>query len=281
MSRVLLISMILLTFCNAFADTIKLKYPVVLVHGIAIRDDFKMYEYWGDIPDILKKNDIQVFLSGHDSYNTHAENAHILQQRINEILTETTAEKVNIIAHSKGGIEARYMISVLNMEDKVASLTTISTPHRGSYMASVVMDSILKNNQTITGFVDFAARMYGDIMPDSYKAGKQLTPEYMAEFNSKVKDEEGVYYQSYGSSIGKDYPSKLWQKMWQIMYSEEGDNDGLVSLESCKWGEFKGSVGDNVSHADIIGMPVFTNNHSFDTEAFILKIISDLQVLGF
>ena len=44
-------------------------------------------------------------------------------------------EKVHVIAHSMGGLDARYMISRLGMEDRVLSLTTVGTPHRGSKYA--------------------------------------------------------------------------------------------------------------------------------------------------
>ena len=65
-----------------------------------------------------------------EAWGTIENNAEIIQKKINEILEENHCGKVNIIAHSKGGLDARYLISGLHMEDKVASLTTISTPHR-------------------------------------------------------------------------------------------------------------------------------------------------------
>src|SRR5436190_277798 len=49
--------------------------------------------------------------------------------------------KVIIIAHSMGGLDARYMISRLGMADRVAALVTLSTPHHGSPYA----DWCLKN----------------------------------------------------------------------------------------------------------------------------------------
>ena len=48
-----------------------------------------------------------------------------------QIIQKTGCEKVNIIAHSKGGLESRYAISQLGLSPYVASLTTINTPHHG------------------------------------------------------------------------------------------------------------------------------------------------------
>ncbi|MDZ7832461.1 MAG: alpha/beta fold hydrolase [Desulfobacterales bacterium] len=57
--------------------------------------------------------------------------------RINEVLKKTGAEKVNIVAHSLGGVLARYAIKNLYMEDKVSRLISIGSPHRGSRVAAL------------------------------------------------------------------------------------------------------------------------------------------------
>ena len=60
----------------------------------------------------------------------YEENAQILTENIKKI-AEENGGKVNIFAHSKGGLEARYAISCLGLDKYVASLTTFNTPHRG------------------------------------------------------------------------------------------------------------------------------------------------------
>ena len=110
------------------------KYPVVLVHGMMLKD-FKLYRAFRKIKDVLKDNGVHVYVSNQDGVGSIENNAKQLKEEINEILKKENAEKVNIIAHSKGGIDSRYMISMLDMEDKVASLTTLSTPHHGSNMS--------------------------------------------------------------------------------------------------------------------------------------------------
>src|SRR5207245_6473457 len=51
-----------------------------------------------------------------------------------EQILRWTGEPVNLIAHSMGGLDARYMITHLGMAEHVRSLTTVSTPHRGTYL---------------------------------------------------------------------------------------------------------------------------------------------------
>jgi len=57
--------------------------------------------------------------------------------RINEVLEETGAAKVNIIAHSLGGVLTRYAIKDLYMGDKVNLLISIGSPHLGSRVAAL------------------------------------------------------------------------------------------------------------------------------------------------
>ena len=105
----------------------KLKYPVLLVHGMGFRDR-KVFCYWGRIPKLLEDMGCKVFFGHQDATADIATNGAHLAKRIDEILEETGAERVNIIAHSKGGLDCRYAISEFGLAPLVASLTTVSTP---------------------------------------------------------------------------------------------------------------------------------------------------------
>ena len=115
-----------------------LRYPVLLVHGMGFRDD-QPIGYWGRIPRVLESAGCRIFYGNQDSNASIETNGAHLARRIDEILAETGAEKVNIIAHSKGGLDARYAISTLGMGDRVASLTTMSTPHHGSKTVDLLL----------------------------------------------------------------------------------------------------------------------------------------------
>jgi triacylglycerol esterase/lipase EstA (alpha/beta hydrolase family) len=64
-----------------------------------------------------------------------ADRSTTLSRSIDQILRETGAKKVNLVAHSLGGKDARYLVSALGYGDRVASISTIGTPHRGSWRA--------------------------------------------------------------------------------------------------------------------------------------------------
>ena len=113
----------------------KTRYPIVLVHGLAMRDTFFM-KSWGTIDRILRIQGYEVYKSQVDAFGTVKTNAAQQKEEILTVLRETGADKVNIIAHSKGGLDAKYMIRYLEMAPYVASLTTLWTPHAGSPIAS-------------------------------------------------------------------------------------------------------------------------------------------------
>ncbi len=111
------------------AGELQLKYPIVLVHGIIAHDRPSFNKFWGRIPQTLRETGTKVFFGNTDAWGDIKSNAKILKTSIDKILDETKSEKVNIIAHSKGGLDSRYFIWKYNYGDKIASLTTISTPH--------------------------------------------------------------------------------------------------------------------------------------------------------
>ena len=100
------------------------KYPLVMLHGIGFRD-LRYFNYWGRIPKELTRNGAVVYYGHQEAWGTIEENAAFVQHKIEEILAMEHCEKVNIIAHSKGGLDARYLITHLHMEQQVASLTTV------------------------------------------------------------------------------------------------------------------------------------------------------------
>ncbi len=264
------------------------KYPIVLVHGVALRDDIKVKKYWNTLPNALRKHGALVFLSNHDAFNSYVECALQLRETIFNVLDSTKAEKVNLIAHSKGGIDSRFLISRLNMSDKVASLTTIASPHRGSSLADTIITCL--SRKKILGktarLLNAYAHFFGDKKPDAFTAGYNLTKEYMTNYNNSVLNAQNVYYQSYGSFISEKYPSLVLRLLHDIIAQTEGENDANVSVSSFKWGNFRGIVTNpdqnfGVSHMDIVGIKFISKHSTFNAEHFMIQIVVDLKKRGY
>ena len=259
------------------------KYPIIMVHGIGFRD-LKYINYWGRIPKTLIKNGARIYYGNQEAFGTVENNANDVKEEIFKILKENNCDKVNIIAHSKGGLDARYMISNLNMATYVASLTMISTPHKGSGLLDVLCKLPDGVYRRICNIIDKHFRRIGDNNPDSYTSSRQLSPAYALEFNQRINDADNVYYQSYTSIMKNCLSHFLLAIPYLIMKPLEGDNDGLVGIESARWGNFRGVITNKymrgISHGDIIDIRR-EDYKGFDVLEKHTQIVSELKKMGF
>ncbi len=266
-------------------DICKTRYPILLVHGVFFRDLDK-FNYWGRIPAELEKNGAKLFYGEQQSALNVENSAKELCRKIEEVLQATGSEKVNIIAHSKGGLDSRYAISCLGADKYVASLTTVNTPHRGCEFAQWLLHIApdkLRNN--VADVYNASFRMMGDSSPDFLGAIKDLTAESCEVFNELAPDRDGVYYQSVGSKINKALTSVFPLNFSHLLAKYfDGPNDGLVAVSSAKWGSsftyLESSSPDGVSHADVIDL-MRHDKPDLDIREFYVGLVSDLKNKGF
>jgi len=261
-------------------DNLSLKYPVILVHGIAMRDREAASAPWGRIPHILKENGVEIYFGNTDAWGTIESNAEMLKMTIDKILKETGKEKVNIIAHSKGGLDSRCMIWKYNYGGKVASLTTISTPHHGAVLADMILNLRSLHTKTAKRTLGDLVKLYNDIYPDIYTAGYDLTTTNMNEFNRIVTMDDRVFYQSIYSIMTNAADDLLFTASYNYIKKEIGENDGLVSEYSARWGNNITKVEGGISHGQIVDVML---KDPFDMKIpnIYLRIVNDLHHKGF
>lgn len=238
-------------------ESCKTKYPIVLIHGAGFRD-LKWPVYWGRIPNVLSERGASVHYGLQDCWASVEVNAEAITERIDEILKQTGAEKVNLIAHSKGGLEARMAASSLRYGEKIASVTTVATPHRGSK----TIDAVMKLPKSFFRIATFAVnnwiRIVGDQKPDFLQVCRDFTTENMKRFNEKNPDVPGVFYQSYACVMRHPFSDINLSTANFVLNRIEGENDGLVSVESASWGEnvhvLRSNAFRGISHLDAIDL---------------------------
>ena len=223
-------------------------YPLVLVHGllgfgtIGPRGDL---EYFRGVMRHLENNrDVldgkaKVYVADVDPLDSIPSRAiqlrDFIQDRVLYRGTKRRYEKVNIIAHSMGGLDARYMIANLAMDTgprdpmaaRVASLTTIGTPHLGTPFADFMIE--LPVGQRIVQWANFYSV--------NVAAFEQLTERFLVEqgFNERMPDRGQVEYFSYAGDV---LPSRVFPFMLlpaQIIWrsgKRDVRNDGLVPVDS-------------------------------------------------
>ncbi|MCL2185604.1 MAG: hypothetical protein FWB86_07120 [Treponema sp.] len=257
-----------------------LKYPVVLVHGIIAHDRESPINFWGRIPEILTNIGIKVFLGNTDAWGDCESNALILKNTIEEVLRETNNEKVNIIAHSKGGIDSRYLIWKHSFGEKIASLTTICTPHNGSEIADLIYKQKLTHTKLTKNVLTIFGKLYGDTNPNLYNMNYQLTTAEMVKFNEKVTMDNRVFYQSLYTTMNNAFDDLMFFYTYLYVKNIIGKNDGLVSEYSAKWSGNVIKIEGGISHAEILDYKKKKISGK-NIPGIYLKIIEDLSKKGF
>ena len=261
------------------------KYPILLVHGVFFRDS-EQFNYWGRIPGELEVNGARVFYGNHGSASAVADSAAELAARINEILAQTGAQKVNIIAHSKGGLDCRYAISKLGMADRVASLTTINTPHRGCLFADYLLTRISSDvQQTVANTYNATLHRLGDTRADFLAAVNNLTDSFCQPLDDAMGAPAQVYCQSVGSVMPKATDGTFpLNYTYHLVRYFDGENDGLVSESSFRWGQnyilLRPRYRRGISHGDMVDL-TRENIPGFDVREFYVGLVSDLKMRGF
>ncbi len=239
------------------------RHPIVLVHGLLGFDSIQIagrrHEYFRGIRGPLRRLGSEIHILEVSPLSSIAVRATDLAEQIRRL----QAERVNIVAHSMGGLDARYAISELGLSSRVASLTTIGTPHRGTPIADLA--SLLLRR---------LARVPS--MAPAFEAIWDLSMERMEEFNRRFEDAPGVSYTCFVASIkgGARRVSPPLLPGYFFLSRQAGDNDGLVPVVSQRWGDVLGEI--DVDHWGQVGWA-----RGFDAVSFYEGVVHRLAERGF
>ncbi|KIJ62664.1 hypothetical protein HYDPIDRAFT_93977 [Hydnomerulius pinastri MD-312] len=301
------------------------RYPIVLCHGLYGFDvrgpsafpSLRLH-YWSNVLSILKKklgaDVIVTTVPGTGSIASRAEN-------LDRLLSERARGRgVNLMAHSMGGLDCRHLIThVKPTEYAPLSLTSVSTPHRGSpfmdwcaqYIglgrrqqeaAIAILKRAEQNAQTLsespsttsndkTEKRETSFTLSFSSLPSSFTtlllslldspAYANLTTSYLNDvFNPATPDDPRV---KYFSVVSRADDMNIWHPLWlpkmvlddaekkakeKLKASSGGKwyspgvppweqddkwgNDGLVTVQSARWGEFLGIL-EGCDHWEIRG----------------------------
>ncbi len=243
-------------------------FPIILSHGVCRFDQLwsdalgldnsdnetkDLLHYFRGIRTMLIKKGYRVFHAKVPWAAGVNQRAEALRADIERILRDSDAPKVNIIAHSMGGLDTRRMLfndrHAGKIHERIASLTTIATPHWGSPFADWGI-------QNLGGVISFTRLLGLDI-----EAFKDLTVAECTRFNRK----QAVIDFEYGCEATLRFQTYACRQHFMSVFGplkipfyhiekEEGDNDGLVSVQSAKWRDryLKGTL-KNTDHFNALG----------------------------
>jgi triacylglycerol lipase len=206
----------------------RLQAPLVLVPGLLGFGEVCLFDrtlltYFANLPAVLRAASNTVHVARVHPVAGVAYRASQLRGFLDRVVP---SRAVHLIAHSMGGLDARYLISRLGMADRVLTLTTVGTPHHG------------------TSFADWGVRRFTRLVRPLLarlalpcNAVGELTRERCRLFNEQVPDAPGVRYFSVAGRLSGTWLRPLWHLPYTIVTREEGPNDGIVSVASASHGE--------------------------------------------
>lgn len=241
------------------ADTYtQTKYPIVLAHGMAGFDSlFGVLDYFYGIESELKSGGAKVYITHVPQFNTSEARGEALLAQVQDVLARSGATKVNLIGHSHGGLDVRYVAAV--RPDLVASVTTVGTPHKGADLADYLRSNLKGGSFTESVLAYFAnslgtvlGLLSGHTQPQDAIAAlgalsKTGTSQFTTKFPAGIPTSScgsgaatGAQGQRYYSWSGTDPFTNLFDasdyamKLSSFFYSES--NDGLVGRCSSHFG---------------------------------------------
>jgi triacylglycerol lipase len=192
-------------------------------------------------------------------------------QQLRDQITQWTDEPVNVIAHSMGGLDARHAITHLGLADRVKTLTTLSTPHRGTLLA----DWFLQNYRNRVPLL-----LALEALGTNVDGFRDCRPEVCREFNARTPDAPQVRYFSFAGDVPLVRVTPMLRRGWEMISAVEGPNDGMVSVQSARWGEFLGTV--SADHFAQMPDGLFLHpGETFDALGYVMRVVENLVRRGF
>jgi|SRR5882672_10593872 len=233
----------------------RLRHAVVLAHGVLGFDEIvvagRRHRYFRNISERLAAPGFDFHRPGVPPRAS----VPVRAGKLVALLRELPGERINVIAHSMGGLDARYAITRLGLASRVACLVTIGCPHFGTPLSNLPLARA-------------AARFFG------LAALNDLSPRALERFNQEVPDaKEVAYFSVVGSTRFLRTNPLLWPSHL-FLSARAGPNDGIVPAASQRWGKVLHEV--EADHWAQVGWSL-----RFDAVALYERILRDLAALGF
>ena len=283
-------------------------YPIVLAHGLGGFDRVGPVNYFYGVADVLRADGYEVFTPAVDPFNSSEVRGAQLLKHVHDVLAQTGATKVNLIGHSQGGFDSRYVASVA--PENIASVVTISTPHQGTAISDIALGTVDgPAREAMTALLNmFGTALTGRSKEDSNAAIAGLSGAASASFTRRYPDSPFVdYYSIAGRSnmqsgtfecaTSADEPfisdwnstvdsvDPLLSPTAAILNSSRASdpaNDGLVAVSSARWGTFLGCIpADHLDEICQIANDAPGGSNGFNCHQFYRRLAAWLVLRGY
>jgi triacylglycerol lipase len=265
LKKLVLLSLFLCSSSNAITT----KYPILLAHGLlGFKKVLGAVDYWNGIPATLRDHGLVVHVTQVSKLDATQVRGEQLAEQIRDFLKRSGAEKVNIIGHSHGGLDARYVAGTY--PEMVASVTSVGTPHQGALLA----DKLVGTNHIISIGATTWLNAFGKILAllsrDSNKADARASLSSFTKENTKLFNERfplglpredcgegpeiegGIRFYSWaGTKIRTSLTDPTDLLFTATSFADQRETDGLVERCSSHLGKV---IQDNLpqNHLDLV-----------------------------
>jgi triacylglycerol lipase len=242
--------------------------PVVLVHGLFGFDRIGVpgakLHYFRGIVRHLERLGCHAHAVRLPAAASVPQRAQILVDRI----TAMGHDRVDIVAHSLGGLDARYALARLGLAKRVRALVTIGTPHFGTPLADLATDGPLAGARRALGVLGIPLH-----------ALDWLSTSALERFNREVPNIPGVRYACVVGGIRDERTSVPLAivPLHAFLRRVSGANDGLVPIASQYWGETIAEI--EADHFAQVGWNIGLRG-TFDAGAMYAFVIARLGNSG-
>jgi len=179
---------------DAYTQT---KYPIVLCHGMAGFDSlFGVVDYFHGIESSLESGGAKVYVTQVPAFSSTEARGEALLQQIEDIVAISGKGKVNLIGHSHGGLDVRYVATV--RPDLVASVTSVGSPHGGADLADMLRDNLTEGGFT-EGVLSFFAGSLGTVL--GLLSGSSNPQDAVGGLESLTTAGATAYNENYGAGL--------------------------------------------------------------------------------
>jgi triacylglycerol lipase len=265
---------------NGYTQT---KYPIVLCHGMAGFDSlFGAVDYFHGVVGALKDGGAKVYVTSVPAFSSSEARGEALLAQIEDIVAQSGQPKVNLIAHSHGGFDSRYVAAA--RPDLVASITTVGSPHKGAELATFLRDN-LKPGGYAEAVVSALANsvglleglLSGDLSDqDSIAALESLSASGAAKFNAKYPLGVPSTACGEGPAVANGIRLYSWSGTWSLTNVFDA-SDTALSLSGLIYKEANdGVVGKCSSHFGKVIRDNYVMNH-LDEVNQVFGIVSPFE----
>lgn len=283
--------------CESKCERRFTRHPIVLMHGMAGWDTaLGFYDYFYGVREDLSDLGYNINITEAAMFNDSDYRALELESQLLGILEETGARKINIVAHSQGGLDGRIFISGMGHGEDVAVLAMIATPNQGVILGDMVLGTVRGiSREVIASIFDFFANLVDGSDSDIEAALSQISVQHMRDnFNPAHPDDPDVQYWSWAGvscrlidlgcrdAHGGEWVNPAMSLTYGLIRDLGpggigcGENDGMIPLNSARYGEFMRIL--DADHADEIGQ---IKTGGFDHLALYREIADLLFTRGY